>query len=321
MRALITGAGGFVARHLSKHLASHGDSIALCYFSANEFEHNSKSSSCENFLLDVRVWQQTYDIISSYKPDVVYHLAGMAYVPEAEEDFERALSANVLGSFNVAKACSILNRETKLIFISSAEVYGKLNASQLPVVESLPTKPANNYSLTKVMAEQACLRFSSQGVLKVGIVRPFNHTGASQNDRFVVSNFAKQLARIKLKKEAALMHVGNLNAERDFSNVTDIVRGYRMFANFLIENRDRNGEIINLCSGRAISIKSILDRLIVISGVDLNIKEDAARMRAAEVPIFYGSYKKAEELIGWQPEIDIEQTLEEVFEYWLQISK
>lgn len=238
----------------------------------------------------------------------------MAFVPEAENNFLQALHVNVVGTSNIYRIAHIIGLGCTVLYVSSAEVYGKIDPKNLPITEGVPLNPANNYSLSKSMAEMVTWRYAQLGNLKSVVVRPFNHIGPGQSSQFVVSSFAEQLAQIAHKKRPAVIQVGNLEARRDFSDVRDIVRAYRLA---VVQGQG----IYNLGSGRAIAIKSILDRLIQISGLTVEISQDAARMRAAEVPEIYGSYAKAKKELGWEPQINFDQTLESVYRYWFDLHR
>jgi GDP-4-dehydro-6-deoxy-D-mannose reductase len=303
MRALVLGADGFVGKHLTRHLEEAGDEVFMGVYSGG------RDSSGRALRVDITVPDTLKDAFRVARPEVVYHLAGISFVPEAEEDFERTLRINVAGTSNVARECHRMASGTSLVFVSSAEVYGAVAAQALPVTELSLVQPANNYSLSKRMAELVVERYGRIGTVKTSIARPFNHIGAGQNERFVTATFALQLARIALGKAPPTLRVGNLEARRDFSDVRDIVRGYRLLA-------QGDGGVFNLGSGRAVSIQFILDTLVAISGVQVTVEQDPARMRGPEVPEVYGSCKAIAKHCGWIPEITIQRSLEDVYRYW-----
>ena len=305
MRALVTGAGGFVGKYLIDHLLANGDQVfGTTLFPATQ-ELPISLEVC-----DVSNAEACRKLLVEQRPDVIYHLAGISFVPEAEDDFTKALVANVVGTSNIFRTAHLLDLKCKIICISSAEVYGKISAQDLPIKESTTLSPANNYSLSKAMAEMVAKRYGKLGRLSYVVMRPFNHIGPGQDSRFVASSFAQQLALITKKKIPAVISVGNLTAKRDFSDVKDIVRAYRLAAT-------RGEGVYNLASGRAISIRSLLDMLIEISGQQVEIREDPGRLRAAEVPEIYGSYAKAKEELGWEPQIELRTTLESIYQDWL----
>jgi len=302
-RALVIGANGFVGRHLVTHLKELGDEVVRAGL-------NGTGSLEKDFLaVDITDSRSVRSVVQQVKPDVTYHLAGIAFVPEAEEDFDRALRINVAGTANVVRQCHLLEKKTSLVFVSSAEVYGSIRPEDLPLKETAPIKPNNNYSLTKRMAEMVVERYARAEQLSCCIVRPFNHIGPGQDRRFVTANFALQLARIAHGKAEPILRVGNLEAKRDFSDVRDIVRGYRLLS-------QTGGGLFNLGSGKASSVQTILDTLIEVSGVGVEIVQDPERMRGPEVPELYGSCGKIHEACGWAPEISLRQSLHDVYQYW-----
>jgi len=313
MRALVTGACGFVGGHLVRHLLEKGDQVLGTVFPPSELSagQQERRFSFPHAVLDVSDAEACARCIAEYKPQVIYHLAGIAFVPEAEADFPRTLLVNVAAIDNIFRVCHLLENGTKVVLISSGEVYGKVRAADLPVTESTPIAPTNNYSLSKAMGELVAQRYARQGQSEVVILRPFNHIGPGQNNRFVASSFAWQLARMARGKQELCLQVGNLEARRDFSDVRDIVRAYRLAA--------LNGHgVYNLGSGKAVSIREILHLLLEISGLDVRLKPDPARMRPSEVPEIYTSLDKARRELGWQPQIELRRTLSDVYHYWLQ---
>lgn len=304
MRVLVTGAGGFVGRYLVAHLAGAGDEVLATDHRIPDSTPLTPGVSWQT--LDVSNSTQCTDIISRYEPEAIYHLAGIAFVPEAENNFDRALVVNVGGTNNIIRAVHLMHLGSRVVLISSAEVYGRIEATDLPITENTQLRPANNYSLSKSMAELVAARYGQFGFVQPVIMRPFNHVGPGQDSRFVVSSFAHQLAAIKAGKAEPVIRVGNLDARRDFSDVRDIVRAYRLAAL-------RGRGTFNLCSGEPVAIQKILDTLVEIAGVDVQIERDPARMRPSEVPVLFGSFEKAEQELGWRPEFGLRDTLEAVF--------
>ena len=304
MRALVIGAGGFVGRYLVDHLRQCGDDVVGTTNLAPQ------GVGSEAFLpLDITNGPEVGALVQRVRPDVIYHLAGIAFVPEAESNFDKTLQVNVAGTANIARYCSLLESKPALLFVSSAEVYGHVQPSELPIREGNPLRPANNYSLSKRMAELVVERYGRQGGFRHAIARPFNHIGPRQDPRFVASNFALQLARVARGLTPPVLEVGNLEARRDFSDVRDIVRGYRQIAT-------AHEGVFNLGSGRAVCIQEVLNTLIDISGCKVEIRQDPQRMRGPEVPELYGSVDHAKEVCGWTPEIPLRRSLEDTYRYW-----
>lgn len=305
MRALITGACGFVGRYLGSYLLECGDEVLGTVFATPRAPLPFPTQT-----LDVQSAEECSKLLIKYRPEVVYHLAGIAFVPEAEDNFIRALSVNVGGTHNILRACHLLELGTKVVIVSSAEVYGRVRQEDLPITESVKLQPANNYSLSKLMSEMVAPRYEQFGYVRSVVMRPFNHIGPGQDNRFVASSFAYQLARIAKQQIPPVMKVGNLEARRDFLDVRDVVRAYRAAA-------VKGQGVYNLASGRAIPIQEILDSLISISGLNVSIERDPNRMRAAEVAEVRGSYEKAKRELGWEPKYPLRETLEAVYRDWL----
>lgn len=304
MRVLVIGAGGFVGRHLVAHLTLNGDEVYCGVQVAGSY-----SDSIREVVVDITHADSVENALRLAKPEVVYHLAGISFVPEAEENFERTLAVNVSGTAHVVHQCSIASWDISVVYVSSAEVYGAVSATDLPIRENTPIHPANNYSLSKRMAEMVVERYSRTSALTCSIARPFNHIGPGQDRRFVSASFALQLARIAHGNANPVMRVGNLEARRDFSDVRDIVRGYRLLGS-------TRGGTFNLGSGQARAVQDVLDTLIAISGVDVAIEPDPSRLRGTETPELYGSYEAIRQACGWRPEISFERSLEDVYRYW-----
>lgn len=307
MRALVTGACGFVGGYLARHLTECADTVL------GTFLHERPILPCESTQLDISEPSQCLEVVSSFKPEVVYHLAGMAFVPDAEKNFAKALSINVAGTYNMLAASHALGLPVKFVLVSSAQVYGKIEPKDLPLSEKTALSPIDNYSISKCMAELVCERFRFNSKVQTIIMRPFNHIGAGQRVEFAVSSFAYQLAEIAKKTRPAVLKVGNLDAQRDFTDVKDIVRGYRLAA-------VKGQGIYNLCSGKPISMKSVLEQLIQVSGLSITIEKDTERMRPADTPILYGCAAKAKHELGWQPEISFQDSLQAIYKYWLDSS-
>jgi GDP-4-dehydro-6-deoxy-D-mannose reductase len=200
-------------------------------------------------------------------------------------------------------------------------VYGRISANELPITEQTATRPNNNYSLSKLMAEEVCQRYARYGKIAVGIARPFNHLGRRQSVSFVASSFAHQLALIATGKKSAVVEVGNLAAGRDFSDVRDVVRGYCLLAEHIKVAPEQQAEVYNFCSGKPVAIATLLKELISISGLNVELREVADRMRPSEVPSLFGSAQKAHDYLGWEPTYSLRDTLTEVYKHALEVNR
>jgi GDP-4-dehydro-6-deoxy-D-mannose reductase len=302
MRALVTGASGFVGRHLVERLTADGHEVI-----AAAGPHDADAGIPID-LQDVDTLHAAFDIA---QPDAVFHLAAQAFVPRALEAPGETYATNVIGTANLLQALrEFTDREqqsARLLFVSSAEVYGAQPASGMPIRESTAPNPANPYAASKAAAEALVLGEVRSFGLDAVITRAFNHIGPGQSERFAVPSFASQLAAIVAGSEP-VMFVGNLDAKRDFLDVRDVAGAYVALA-----ERGTSGEIYNVCSGTAVSMREILAELIRIAHVPVEVREDPARMRPADVPLIYGENAKLRERTQWAPQIPLRRTLQDVF--------
>lgn len=313
MRIVVTGACGFVGGYLSRALLQEGHTVlGLVQTPPREGAPVPQRYSYQR--VDIRDVAALKGVLGEFQPEVIYHLAGISFVPHAESDFSTALSVNVGGVENLIEAARGIHPHPKLVFASSAEVFGKIGGHELPITERSPARPANRYSLTKAMAELALERAHREFKLPVVIMRPFNHIGPGQTDNFVASTFARQLARIALGYSEPVVRVGNLDAKRDFSDVRDIIRAYQYAAT-------KGDGLYVLGAGRSVRVGEILERLIKLSKVSVDVQFDPARMRPPEVLEVYGDCTKAAQDLGWTPEMTLEQTLKDIYEEWYQIER
>ena len=235
MRALITGGHGFVGRHLAQHLVSCGDDVALTYLPSRSDRSGvalSEQTSnqvkipviCQSMAVDVCDSQAINQLIALLKPDVVYHLASLTFVPDGERDYRGMFETNCYGTFNILEAIAKHAPDARFLYVSSAEVYGEPRAGSLPLTENSVLKPSSTYGVSKASADLAAYKYSQREGLHVVRVRPFPHVGPGQSERFAISSFAKQVAVAKLKKGVTNIKVGNLEGKRDYTDVSDIVR-------------------------------------------------------------------------------------------------
>ncbi len=249
--------------------------------------------------------------VSEAAPDAIYHLAAITHVGQSWDEPLRVLEVNVLGTAALLAAARECGSNPRILVTSSAEVYGAItDPSQLPLTEDSPTLPLSPYAASKLAAEAVCTQAWLGHGQHVVVVRPFNHIGPGQSPNFAVSALSKRIVDAE-RSGAGEIRVGNLSARRDFTDVRDVVRSYRM----LVES-GAPGAVYNMCSGRDVSIQEIADRLLAAAGSTVRLVPDPALMRPVEVPVLRGDPTRLTSATGWVPELSLDQTLTDVLEYW-----
>ncbi len=307
-RFLITGVNGFVGRHLSSLLLERGAEVHGTAFAPEDDPlAGAGLDGVELHSVDVRDQAQVDDVVAKTAPDGIFHLAGIAFVPDAQAKPTLAFEVNALGTIRVLAAVRGHRPSARVIAIGSSEVYGLVAESALPIRETTPLHPLSPYAASKAAADLAAYQWAESGEVDVVRVRPFNHVGAGQRTVFVCPDFATQIARIERGEIEARMNVGDLEVVRDFSDVRDVVRAY-----LALYDKGVRGEAYNVCSGVGRTIRQILDELIAQSGVEVDVQVDPDKLRPRRVPVFVGSAAKLRDHTGWQPLHDWEETLSAV---------
>jgi GDP-4-dehydro-6-deoxy-D-mannose reductase len=260
---------------------------------------------------DLRDPEQVTDLASSFEPDKVFHLAAQSFVPSSFSDPWDTLENNIRSQLNLLEAVRLKEIPARVLVIGSNEEYGRPMPEELPITELNPIRPSNPYAVSKVTQDFLGLQYHLAYGLDIVRLRPFNHTGPGQSPRFVVPAFASQIATIEAGRQEPAVRVGNLEAERDFTDVRDIVRGY-----YLAALHGQPGEVYNLASGSPWSIRRLLEYLLSLSNIEIRIEVDPERYRPVDTPRVAGSAAKFHSHTGWEPEIEFEQTLRDVLEYW-----
>ncbi len=312
MRIFITGATGFAGSHLVNQLVASGHQIIALVHPASSHQQlpdNHLITPIEGDLLNL---ESLKTAVAQAKPDIVYHLAGQAYPARSWEDPAFTLAVNTGGTANLLEAAVQYGRP-RVVVVTSAEIYGLIHREDLPLTEATIPQPGHPYGISKWAAGKLVSVYWQRYQLPVVEARPFNHIGPHQALGFVVTDFASQLAKIKLGLKPATISVGNLSAQRDFTDVRDVVQAYIALA-----EKGHPGEAYIICSGEAVSIHTLLDTLVELAGVKVNVEYDPARMRPSDTPCLYGSYAKIQEHTGWQPQITLRQSLSDALDDWLE---
>lgn len=296
MRSLITGGRGFVGKWLARHLSDLGDEVVAI---DQEVEITDPAA-----LLAA---------VTASAPDAIYHLAALTHVGQSWDEPLRVLEVNVIGTGALLAAARECGTNPRILVTSSAEVYGAVTEpGRLPLREDSPTAPLTPYAASKLAAEALVTQAHLGHGQHVVTVRPFNHIGPGQTPNFAVPALAKRIVEAE-RSGARAIPVGNLSARRDFTDVRDVVRAYRL----LIESGSA-GAVYNVCTGRDVSIQEIADGLLGLAGSSLQLETDPLLVRPVEVPVLRGDPQHLQDATGWKPEVPLEQTLADVLAYWRQ---
>lgn len=291
MRALLTGASGFVGGWLREYLEAQGDEVVALAES-----------------IDIRDAAAVATALGEQRPEAVYHLAALTHVGRSWDEPAETFSVNAMGTLNVLEAARRAAEPPVVLLISSAEVYGSVGDA--PVREDAPLRPVSPYAASKVAAEYLGVQAVLGRSLRVVRARPFNHVGPGQAPNFVVSALARRIALAELAGGGAVA-VGNLEPRRDITDVRDVVRAYR-----LLVERGEPGEAYNVASGRTVTIAEVLDELVGLAKCPIEVVQDPTLVRPVEVPVLSGDATRLAERTGWRAEIPLGQTLGDVLEHW-----
>lgn len=294
MRALVTGAAGFVGRHLVAWLEHEGDEVI---------------ETDRHLGTDVLDPEALRRLLTDTRPDAVYHLAGQADVGGSWTSPTETFRANAEGTLNVLVAALGAGVE-RVLAVSSGDVYGRVPGEELPIGEDRPLRPVSPYGASKAAADVVALQAHLGHGLAVVRARPFNHLGPGQSDRFVAAALASRIARNELEGLDAVP-VGNLSPRRDFTDVRDVVRAYR-----LLVERGEAGEAYNVCSGLDMAVQDVADRLVARAERPMALVADPELARPVDTPVLRGDPTKLQEATGWTPEITLDQTLADVLDDW-----
>ena len=308
-RILITGAGGFVGRHLLEALARAFPEASLLATGDPAGDGAGDGAGGGITRMDVTDGAAVLAAVEELRPDAVVHLAAVAAVPEANREAGRAWRVNFRGTRHLARAVLAKAPEARFLYVSSAAVYGRSFRSGEPMGEDAPLEPLDTYAATKAASEMALSAMTSEG-LRLVRLRPFNHIGPGQSPSFAVAAFAGQIARIEAGMQAPELAVGSLKPERDFLDVRDVVAAYA--ATLARADELPAGIAINLASGVPRRIGAVLDELLALARVRISVRTDPARLRSDELMRSVGDPARAKGLLGWEPKIPWETTLADI---------
>jgi GDP-4-dehydro-6-deoxy-D-mannose reductase len=297
MKALVTGAAGFVGRHLVAHLGASGDEVVAI--------DRPRAGAGGPDLLDAEGLRA---VLADTAPDVVYHLGGWSDVGGSWAEPRRTFEVNAEGTLNLLQAC--LPVRPRVLVVGSADVYGKVAPVDLPITEDAPLRPITPYAASKVAADYLGLQAWLGYGLEVVRVRAFNHLGPGQSNRFVAPALAERIARAEREGREEIP-VGNLTARRDFTDVRDVVRAYRLLA-----EHGEPGEAYNVCRGRDLAIGELAERLVAMATRPVRLAADPSLQRPVDTPVLRGDPARLHKITGWEPRIDLDETLADVLAEW-----
>lgn len=311
MKALITGVDGFVGYYLTQHLLEQGDEVY-----GTTILPDYKNEAITVMKMNLLDQANVEAVISEVCPDVIYHLAGQSAVGLSWDKPQLTMNINVNGTLNLldavrnndSKDCT--GHKTRVLIIGSSDQYGPVRPEECPINEERPLSPVSPYGVSKMTQEQMAKLYAKSYGMEIVMVRAFNHIGPLQNKNFVVADFASRIAEIENGAEP-IIRVGNLEAYRDFTDVRDIVRGYR-----LLVTKGRAGEVYNIGSGKAIKVREILDELVKLSTKEITVEVDPSKIRPVDVPLVECDNSKIKQDTGWQPIHSIKETLKDTLGYW-----
>ena len=313
MRVLITGVTGFVGPYLAAELAAEPDVelFGMALDAGGPQAAGRLPAGITILLGDVTDDGSIRDALEGARPDVVFHLAGASSGAAAWHRPVACYEVNAVGTLRLLEGIRRLGLAATTIVASSGEVYGSADDEAHPLTEDSPLRPLSPYAASKASQDLVAAQYPRAYGMRVIRLRLFNHTGPRHPEQFVASSFARQIARIERGLQEPVLEVGNLDARRDFVDVRDVARAYR-----LAVRSDVTGDVFNVCSGRAVSIRRILELLLGLARCEVVVHPDPERMRPADIPLLIGDPRRFREATGWVPEIPLEQTLSDLLDWW-----
>jgi GDP-4-dehydro-6-deoxy-D-mannose reductase len=309
-RSLVTGADGFVGQHLIAELLERGEEVVGAVLRVPPDLSTLPSGAAERVewvAVDLRD-RDTVEAVTLSNVDRVYHLAALSSARKSLEDPVSAFQVNTIGTLYLLEALTQVRRhgdcDPVILIPGSAEVYGSAALRHVPLLEESPLEPLTPYAVSKAAQEMLVLQYHRAEGLQVVVTRSFNHTGPGQHRTFVASQLAGRVQAIRSQGGEGAIEVGNLEIRRDFTDVRDVVRAYVALA-----ERGESGQVYNVCSGRSYSIGELLTMLIDLAGVKVEVKLDPRLARPVDVPEMVGSNARLAERTGWEPRIDMSQSL------------
>jgi len=312
MRVLITGITGFVGSHLAEYLLSRGvEVVGTARWRSRTDNIDHLGDRIRLVECDLRDFASVKRVLASTSPDQIYHLAAQSFVQTSWRAPGETLTTNIIGQLHLLEGIRDLKADVPMQIAGSSEEYGLVTPDEVPIRETNALRPLSPYAVSKVGQDLLAYQYHQSYGMHLVRTRAFNHTGPRRGQVFATSNFASQIAEMEAGRAEPVLHVGNLEAQRDFTDVRDVVRGY-----VLALEKGEPGEVYNLCCGTGRSIQEVVDILLGMARVKIRVEQDPERMRPSDVPILVGDCTKFRGLTGWAPAIPFEQTMRDLLDWW-----
>jgi len=310
---LVTGITGFVGSHFAEYALSRGAAVVGCQLPGSSDENISHvREKLQIVECDLRDPAETVRLVEHAQAEWVIHLAAQSAVGTSWSTPATTLSTNVLPQVHLLEAVRQAPMPPRFLVIGSSDEYGQVDERDLPITEDCPLRPLSPYAVSKVTQDLLGYQYWRSYGLPIVRARAFNHEGPRRGDGFVTSSLARQIVEIEAGRREPVIHVGNLTAQRDYTDVRDVVRAY-----WLLLEAAQPGEVYNVCSENAWSIEAVLSVLLQHARVKrIDIQEDRSRLRPSDVPVLRGDATKIRDAVGWRPEIPFDRTLRDVLDDW-----
>jgi GDP-4-dehydro-6-deoxy-D-mannose reductase len=311
LKLLVTGVAGFVGGHLVRFLRDEQPGVEVFGLVRPHGSAPPALAGLHVVEADLNDPSSVEAALDTVHPDRIVHLAGQSSVHQSWLDPGGTLRTNVLGLVHLLDAVRGRGLRPAVLVVGSAEEYGMVAESELPVREDAPLRPRSPYAVSKVAQGFLALQYGPAGGMRIVRTRTFPHTGPGRGETFAESSFSRQIVEIEAGRRPPVLHTGNLEAVRDYTDVRDVVRAY-----WALLDRGEPGGVYNVCSGKGRRIRELVDALVAAAGTEVEVAVDVERLRPADVPAQVGDPRRLREATGWEPRLPLEQTLRDLLQDW-----
>ena len=312
MKILITGIAGFVGSHLAKRLVQKNNEVfGICLGCEDLKVLSPIRKKITIYKCDISDFLKLLKIIKRIKPKQIYHLAGVSSTGRSFAEPLLTFDSNIYGTISLLEAVRQAKTDTKVLIVSSGDIYGIVKKKDIPIKETLPLNPVSPYGASKATCDILAYQYFKSYRLKIIRARAFNHIGPGQALGFAIPDFCSQIAKIEKGLFSPQIKVGDLSVIRDLTDVRDIVSAYQ-----LLMRKGKAGEAYNVCSSKGYKLKQVLNKLLRLSTKKIKIIQDKTKKRKADIPILVGNNSKIKKKMGWKPKINLDKTLEDTLNYW-----